>query len=191
MSATSALKVSTIRQGTDYLSLELFHKIYDSKEDGFKYEWNDGKVEKTTSINQAQAVIQAVLMRLFVQTITFKEGGLFTSETDMNTSSTQLRRPDLAIYTAFQLAEMKRGENQIAKWVAEIISDTDNINRVQDKLEEYFRAGVQVVWHIFPHSRQVYVFTSPEKVEICRGEKYCTAAPAFPDFNLPAKMLFE
>jgi Uma2 family endonuclease len=172
------------------ISKARFLRDYANREDGYKYEWNNGILEKTEAMNQQQAFIQAVIMRYFIHTQAFIEGGLFTSETNMDTSPTQLRKPHLAIYTHEQLLRMKGGENQIAPWVAEVVSVSDNINTVNQKLNEYFQAGVQVVWIIFPESQQVYVYTSPEQVQICRGNTVCSAAPAVPDLNIRAEELF-
>jgi len=173
------------------ISLELFLEKYADMEDGFKYEWNHGFVEKTTTMNQEQTTIYCLLNRLFCGTQAFKEFGSLTSETDMMTSKKQLRRPDIAFYSGAQLKKMKKRENQIAKWVAEVISDTDNINRVEAKLEEYFAAGVQVVWHIFPALKKVYVYTAADKVTICIGETICSGAPVLPDFEISATDLFK
>lgn len=85
---------------------------------------------------------------------------------------------------------MKKGENQISSWVVEIISTNDQVNLINQKLDEYFQAGVHVVWHIFPDSKQVYVYTSPEQVTICRGKTICSAAPALEDLELAAEELF-
>ena len=65
---------------------------------------------------------------------------------------------------------MKKPDNQIAIWVGEVISDTDNANKINTKLEEYFNAGVQVVWNIYPASKQVYVYKAIDEVtqEIAR-----------------------
>ncbi|TAK43125.1 MAG: Uma2 family endonuclease [Saprospiraceae bacterium] len=172
------------------ISKEQFLRDYSDKEDGYKYEWNNGVVEKTKAMNQQQAILQAVFFRHFINTQTFKGGGLFTTETDMDTSPSHFRRPDLAIYTGEQVRLMKKGENQVAPWLAEIISPTDNADKINEKLEEYFRAGVQVVWHIFPTSKKVDVFTSPDDVTICRGKTVCSGAPALPDFQIPAEALF-
>lgn len=172
------------------ISKEQFLRDYSNREDGYKYEWNDGIIEKTSAMNQQQAIMQAVFLRYFIQTSVFKEGGLFTAETDMDTSPVQTRRPDLAIYTAGQIRHIKQGENQVAIWVAEVISPNDKAEDVNRKLEEYFRAGVQVVWHIFPHSQKVDVYTSPDDVTICRGKTICSGAPAVPDLQIAAETLF-
>jgi hypothetical protein len=47
-----------------------------------------------------------------------------------------------------------------------------------------------VVWHIFPESKQVYVYTSPENVTICRGTEVCSTAPTLPDLQIEAEQLF-
>ena len=184
-------KINTpIAQSDSYVSLEGFLRLYADIEDGYKYEWNNGQTEKTKGRNQEQATIQDILMRLFCRTKTFQKEGLFAVETDMKTSATQLRRPDLAIYLANQRAKMIKGENQIAIWAGEIISDTDNANKINEKLEEYFNAGVQVVWNIYPASNQVYVYTAVDQVTICKGRRICSGQPALADFEISAAALF-
>jgi Uma2 family endonuclease len=172
------------------ISREEFLREYSDKEDGFKYEWNNGIIEKTIAMNQTQLFLQSVLLRVFINTRVFKDGGLFTSEGDMDTSPTQLRRPDLAIYSRDQVERMKDGAREIAPWLAEIISENDKADKINEKLEEYFKAGVQVVWHIYPASKQVYVYISVENVTICRGKTVCSGAPAVPDFEVTAEELF-
>ena len=173
-----------------YLSLDTFLKVYANIENGYKYEWNDGRVEKTKSMNQEQSLIQKILTRLFYTTRTSKEDGSFVAETDMKTGEKQLKRPDLAIYFGSQQKGLANGENQIAPWIGEIISSSDNINYVNAKVDEYFAAGVKVVWHIFPASKQVYVYTASDQVKICRGTEICSGKPAIEDFEISANDLF-
>ncbi|MEN0050309.1 MAG: Uma2 family endonuclease [Bacteroidota bacterium] len=174
-----------------YVSLEEFLLTYSDKEDGYKYEWDDGQIEQIPAMDQEQNVIFFILNRLFSSTKAYQEGGGITSEIDMRTTEIQMRRPDIAAFTGEQIKKMKKGENQIAPWLAEVVSKNDKVNRNLGKVDEYFRAGVQVLWHIFPDSQQVYVYTAPDEVIICRGEKICSGSPAFPDFEIPAKALFE
>jgi Uma2 family endonuclease len=172
------------------ISLQSFLKRYSDIEDGYKYEYNNGIIEKTKTMNQEQTTLFATLLRVYITTQSFQEGGTITSETNMNTTDVQLRKPDIAIYSADQLKLMRNGQNQIAEWVAEVISDTDNINRVNKKVEEYFEAGVKVVWHIFPNIETVYVYTAADVVTICKGSKICSGAPAVSDFEISAANLF-
>ncbi|MCC6724465.1 MAG: Uma2 family endonuclease [Saprospiraceae bacterium] len=172
------------------ITKEQFLRRYSNREDGFKYEFNNGIVEKTSAMNQQQATIQGVILRFFIKTKLFEDGGLYSPETDMDTSPVQLRRPDIAIFTGEQVVKMKEKENQVAPWVAEIISPTDRADDINNNLYEYFRAGVKVVWHIYPQSKKVDVFTAPEKVTICSGKTICSGAPVIPDLQIPAEDLF-
>lgn len=167
-----------------------FLREYADREDGYKYEWNNGAVEKTQAMNQQQAEIYFILLTYFQKSAAAEAGGGLITETDMYTSTVQLRRPDIAFYSGEQRKWMKKGENQIPAWVVEIISSNDQVNLINQKLDEYFQAGVQVVWHIFPESQQVYVYTSPEQVTICRGKTICSAAPALEDLEVSAEELF-
>lgn len=177
-------------ESDSYVSFEDFIRLYSNMEDGFKYEWNNGKIEKTAGMNQTQFYIIKILTVLFSKTKISKNGGLLIQEGDMMTSKYQLRKPDLAIYSNSQIENTIHGENQIASWVGEIISPSDNINRVNKKIHEYFAAGVKVVWHIFPELDEVYVYTAPDEVTICRGNRVCSAKPALDNFEISAAEIF-
>ena len=73
----------------------------------------------------------------------------------------------------------------------EIISEHDKINKVFKKLEEYFRAGVKVLWLIFPQLEKVQVYTAPEQVTICKGATLCSAESVIPGFAISAAKLFD
>lgn len=186
----TATKPSGASRQPRRISKAQFLRDYADREDGFKYEFNRGIIEKTTGMNQLQANIYFILLEHFLKTAAKKSGGGLIAEVDMGTSDEQLRRPDIAFFTAEQRDLMKMGINQVAPFVAEIISPSDNANRINQKMEEYFAAGVQVVWHIFPELQQVYVYTSPEAVVICRGQTLCSGAPALPDLQIAAADLF-
>ncbi len=193
MQTTVAQAEPTIRvagRQPRFVSKAQFLREYADREDGYKYEWNNGVIEKTKGMNQLQADFFFLLLERFQKTAASKAGGGLITETDMNTSSVQIRRPDIAFYSGAQRLLMKRGVTQIAAWVAEVISPTDNADKINEKLEEYFQVGVQVVWHIFPASKKVDVYTSPDDVTICRGKTVCSGAPAIPGFEISAADLF-
>jgi Uma2 family endonuclease len=189
MGSTIAQHTPTVKKPR-LISLTTFLKRYADVEDGYKYEFNNGIIEKTKKMDQLQTPIFAALWCMYINTESFKNGGTLTNETDMMTSSSQLRRPDIAIYSGEQLRLMKQGKKQVAEWVAEVISDFDNINRVNLKLEEYFKAGVKVLWHIYPQIETVYVYTAADEVQICKGDKICSGAPTLPDFEIRVAQLF-
>ncbi len=172
------------------ISKERFLLEYSDREDGFKYEWNNGRIEKTQTMNQLQSKFFFRLLSLFLKTSAAQKGGMLITETDVDTAPEQLRRPDICFFTAEQLPLMWAGQNQVATWVAEVISPTDKAGHVANKMEEYFRAGVLTVWHIYPAQQKVEVYTSPDDVKICRAKTICSGAPALPDLEISAEELF-
>ncbi|MFN0035017.1 MAG: Uma2 family endonuclease [Saprospiraceae bacterium] len=170
------------------LTLEAFRRRYAKREDGYKYEYNDGEIEKTIwAMKVSQFFIVNNLTRRFTQTAAFAKGDALAIETEQVTLPNRLRRPDLHHLTA---KKMKTNDESISDFVIEIISDHDNIKHVYRKLEEYFEAGVKVVWHVFPELEKVYVYTSIFDVTICKGNIRCSAAPVLPDFDLAAAEIF-
>ncbi|MCU0339351.1 MAG: Uma2 family endonuclease [Spirosomaceae bacterium] len=157
--------------------------------DGLKYEWNDGELIQFTGMNKNQVFIYQVLNKLFNQKEMWKVGTL-VAEYDTMLSGIQMRRPDIAYLTDEQIALTKRGEDVIPEFVIEIISGSDNFYKVEEKITEYFKAGVKVVWNIIPDEQMVQVYTSRRNVKICLENDLCSAAPVLPDFEISVDTLF-
>ena len=171
------------------LSLEEFRRKYADREDGFKYEFINGKVIKSPGqMNPKQLFIVKNLNRRFVQTKAYEQGGELIAEVDQLTAPARQRRPDLSYWSAARIAD---GIDTVSEFVLEIISPTDKLEDVEEKLHEYFEAGVKVVWQIRPKSQAVHVYTAPTRVSICTGESICSAAPVLPDFEITAQEVFK
>jgi len=171
------------------LTLAEFRRKYSDREDRYKYEFNNGIVEKSSSsMNPKQLFIVKNLNRRFIQTQAFADGGELIPEVEQMTSAAQLRRPDISYWTANKI---KNANESISEFAIEIISPTDNYIKVGEKCREYFRAGMKVLWQIIPEEQSVYVYTSPTQVTICEGSKVCPAAPVIPDFEIAAEDIFS
>ena len=97
-------------------------------------------------MNQYQTLIEIRLTKFFFK-LKFQKnvsGGMM-AETDTFFLENIHRRPDIAYWTAEQLILMKKKENQIPKFIIEVISKNDHINKVHKKMENYWEAGVEVV----------------------------------------------
>jgi len=162
-------------------------------EDGFKYEWNNGVIEKSLKmINFKNFYIVERLTDLFYSLKKqLPAGGQLFTEPQSMTSKEQLRIPDMAYYTANQIEQGARGEiPPVPSFIIELISDNDPQPKVLEKVDEYFNAGAQIVWLVQPQSRLVYVYTSPLEVYICRDDRVCSAEPVIPGFKISAGELF-
>ena len=173
------------------MTFETFYKKYEKGLNGYKYEWNNGVIEKSTAMKQNELHISRNLSRVFWLTQAAKDGGWLNAETEVYTSATQWRKPDLAFFTKDQIKEATQNINTIPPFVIEVISTHDPINTVTNKVLEYFKAGVQVVWHIFPEQQMVYIFTSPKHITVCEGDDICSAAPALTDFEIAVNDIFR
>ena len=173
------------------INVALYLKKYAKTEDGFKYEYNDGILEKTQSkMNPEQFyIIQNLNDRLIA--LNLHPQGSFASELIQNTTPTKYRKPDLAFLTRTQTRQAALKQPVLAEFMLEIISDTDNINRINKKLFEYFAAGVKMVWHIFPQQEMVYIYTSPRHVTICMDTDLCSASLVLPTFEISVVDLFK
>ena len=186
---TATMPSPTVKK-VKLLTLEQFWDKYSDREDGFKYELNKGIVEKTPrKMKIEELYIADNIKRAFTRTEAYQQGDGIFEEVDIQTLNEQGRRPDMAYLTREQF---RKGDNRgLPTFVVEVISDTDGINRVNNKLEEYFQAGILVVWHILPQQQLIYVYTSSIDVKICRGNRMCSAAPAVADFQMSAYDIFK
>ena len=198
MSATATLTMpqpvapKLAASGKRTISLENFLARYTNREDPFKYEWNNGIVEKKERrINRTWFVMLQRLVRLFTQTEAYKENGLLMTEVDMLLPSVnRTRRTDIAYLTGEQMKNSRNGEPTVCSFVIEVVSKNDQAYEVEDKLIEYFANGVEVVWVIFPRVKKVEVYRSRKDVTICFDDDICSAAPVLPDFEISASALF-
>ncbi|GAB3902894.1 hypothetical protein GCM10028803_30360 [Larkinella knui] len=160
-------------------------------DDGFVYEWSNGVLEPTYGMKQDELYIIQRITRRFTGTVAYEQFSELVSEINCWVTDEQMRRPDLSLYTAEQIRETAAGKNVIPAFVIEIISEYDDIRKVERKLIEYFKAGVQVVWRIIPDIRTVSVYTSPKTVVICTEDDLISAAPVVPDLTLTVNELLK
>ena len=190
---TTALRPAkrpTVARAPRPMTLEKF--LHWKPEDGYKYELVNSQIEKTKcSLTAEQTYLVRNLTRRFMQTQAFAEGSEMVSEMDSTLGPSHVRRPDVALISAQQIKASAFGEPFLPTFAVEIISKNDNINKVREKLEAYFKSGVQVVWHIFPSLQKVDVYTSPNRVTVLEGDEICSAAPALTDFDISVNGIFK
>lgn len=155
--------------------------------DGFKYEWSDGELIQSSGMKRRHLRIIQALNLAFDKTKAKQERGQLICEQDVMLTGIQMRRPDVAYFSDAQI--QNENEESIPAFCIEVISPTDESEKVESKRIEYFKAGVQVLWHIFPENREVFVYTSNKTVQICSGEDSCSAQPVLDDFLISVNEL--
>ena len=185
------IKAQTNGNASKRITWEAFEKKYLSREDSYTYEWVNGMVEKTKrSMDTKQFAIEDNLTTFFNR-LKFQgkvEGQLIT-EGDMFFKGNH-RRPDMAYLTKKQIANMAKGsKDDTAQFVIEVISTTDEMNRVYEKMQDYEKAEVKVIWHVFAKLQEVHVYHGRHST-IYRGDELVSAAPVLPDFEMKVSDIF-
>ena len=173
------------------ISWETFQKKYLSREDKYKYEWVDGYVEKTPrAMDKNQSFLFDNLADLLDE-LKLKQTikGRLISKVDVMFAG-QHGRPDIAFFTKAQIAAGRKNEDITPQFVIEVISTTDQINRVHKKMEDYRKAKVKIVWQIFPELKQVHIYKG-KKMQICEGKDICSAEEVIKGFKLSVNDLFK
>jgi Uma2 family endonuclease len=74
---------------------------------------------------------------------------------------------------------------------AEILSPSDTIEDIHEKIRAFLAAGVPLVWIIDPELRTVTVHRPGARPQLFNEDQELTAEPHLPGFRVPVKRLFE
>lgn len=72
----------------------------------------------------------------------------------------------------------------------EIVSHSNTASGIETKIDEYLAAGVRLVWVIHPDSRRVYIYDSPDSVQVRHETGTITGGNVLPGFELSLEDLF-
>ena len=72
----------------------------------------------------------------------------------------------------------------------EVLSAGNTTGEMARKRQEYFRAGVELLWQVDPQSRTVEVFTSPENATLLHAEATLDGGSVLPGFRVSLPTLF-
>jgi Uma2 family endonuclease len=172
-----------IRKKADYLSLEKFISL-NLEGKTTKYEWKNGNILVEFKMKKEERVIIDNIITKFIFSDKAKDGSRIMAEADTELPSVKtFRRPDAVYFTRQQIVN-PNAEPTVPYFVIEVNSKSNTFDAFEDKLEDYFRAGVQTVWLINPHNLKVYEYHSSKKAEIKTENEICIA-------NLEDNITFE
>ena len=101
------------------------------------------------------------------------------------------RRPDVALVSYERWARQRpipylgNAWHVVPNLAGEVVSPSDNVDELQDKIADYFRAGVELVWIIFPAQRQIHVYQSLTRITVLTQDDTLDGGAVVPDFRLP------
>jgi Uma2 family endonuclease len=106
------------------------------------------------------------------------------------------RRPDLA-FVSFDRWPRDREVLSTEAWdvipnlAVEIVSPTNGANEVVEKIEDYFNAGVERVWVVYPSVQKLYDYRSANSVEILTRTQAIEGGKVLPGFRLSLADVFK
>ncbi len=150
-------------------------------------------VQKTVGTEESELAIWiAVLLSNHIRP--WKLGSVLGADGMIRVRRGLLRIPDVCFISIERLPGGKLPRKPVLdivpNLVVEVLSESNTETEMQGKLREYFKAGVELVWHVNPHSRSVEVVTSPSKRVVVRGSQTLNGGDVLPGFKVKLKKLF-
>jgi Uma2 family endonuclease len=115
---------------------------------------------------------------------------------DLRPTVDRERRPDVA-FVSFERWARSRRVPQARSWAVvpdlaiEIVSATNTVDEVAEKLDEYFRVGVRLVWVVYPRQCWIYVYRSPKEIQVRALGDELDGGDVLPAFRVRLEQIFE
>jgi Uma2 family endonuclease len=123
-----------------------------------------------------------------------KLGILLAPDGSLEILSGLVRLPDLAFISWDRLPEGVLPKEPIWSVVpdlaVEILSQSNTRREMERKREEYFQAGVRLVWEIDPRTRTAKVYTELDQCQEFGSSDTISGEPVLPGFSLSLSHLF-
>lgn len=106
-----------------------------------------------------------------------------------------VRFPDISFISWDNIPRDADPNTPIPEWVPsiaiEVISLGNTRGEMRRKLEDYFQAGVELVWYVYPDERVVRVYTSLDDCQVLTEADELDGGSVLPGFRLSVRQLFD
>ena len=120
-----------------------------------------------------------------------KLGETYIAETTFQTEESG-RKPDVAFVSKGRIPENIRQTSPIPPDLAvEVVSPSDKVYDVLEKVLEYLDAGTQMVWVVEPIFKTVTVYRSPNNIKILTLNDILTGEEVVEGFQCTVAEIFE
>jgi Uma2 family endonuclease len=165
-------------------------------DDGYKYELVAGRLRKMTPAGSLHGVVG---MRLAIALGAYVDdnhlGVLFAADTGFKLASNPdtVRAPDIAFVARERIPA---GGIPTAYWpgapdlAVEVLSPTDVRSEIDEKIDEYLRSGVRLVWFVNPFERRVTVHRPGKRPLVLEERDAVDGDDVLPGFSYPLVRLF-
>lgn len=165
--------------------------------DGHRYEIVNGELVDMGNSGALHGNIAIILSSaLFAVVNAQKLGALFDSSTAFKMKNGDKRSPDISFFARDRLqgmTELPTGFLEGAPDLAiEILSPSNTVEEIHDKLVEYFENGSRLAWIIHPNENYVLVYRSAQEPDrLLKSVDSLDGEEVIPGFSLPVADLFQ
>ena len=151
-------------------------------------------VEKAVGVSQSRV---AALLIYFLYEFLESHGDLgvvYGSDAPHRFYGGQIRYPDVSFVRYERLPGREVPVAAIAAWApnlaVEVISPSNTEREMELKLQLYFDSGVELVWYVYPDTREVHVYSSPDDSRVLGPEDELDGGTVLPGFRLSIEHWF-
>lgn len=165
--------------------------------DDVLYEVVNGERRELEPMGALQAVLASVIAEFVAPFARRKRLGLGLTETlfVLRSQPRLERRPDVAFVSYDRWPGRTIPETNawdvVPNLAVEVVSPTNSAEEIDIKVTEYFAAGVELVWVVYPKTQRIYVFTGVKDVAILDRGDVLDGGRVLPEFQLPIAELFD
>jgi Uma2 family endonuclease len=151
-------------------------------------------LEKT--VGTYESYLAGIIVRLLGNFVAERNLGIVLPPDGMMRLAPGLVRiPDVSFISWDRLPSGQVPREPIADLVpnlaVEVISAGNTRQEMERKLREYFQAGVEQVWYLYPNTREMHVYTDKNSHEVITESQSLDGGEILPGFTLPLKTLFS
>lgn len=186
---------SPLRHSDEDTYLTLAEYLAMPEEEGWRVEMSHGRLVREPGPGLPHASVQALLVSALVVHARatgagrVADNGAFILASEPGT----VRIPDIAFIAK---ERVPRGYSAALPRLApdlavEILSPSNRAGDVQERLRDYFDAGVRLIWVIDPHRRTAIAYHPDAPVELVGTDGALDGGNVLPGFRVPLAELFE
>ncbi|MEG4534971.1 Uma2 family endonuclease [Microcoleus sp. D2_18a_D3] len=165
--------------------------------DGHRYEIVNGELIDMGNSGAKHGYVCSILMIFLGGYVHIQKlGAMFDSSTAFKMKSGNKRSPDVSFMAKERLQgldELPDGFLEGAPDLAvEILSPSNTVAEIHDKIVEYFENGARLVWVIHPKEQYVLVYRSSQEPDrLLKSVNSLDGEEIVPGFTLPVAELFQ
>ena len=163
-------------------------------DDGRKYELVEGEIVGGNTGIEHEYIGGRLFGPLSILVYELKLGIVCGSSAGYWMKSGNLRSPDLSFIAKERLQGLRHAPKKFFQGapdlVVEILSPSDAVDGLHEKIGEYFESGARLIWVLNPEEETVLVYHSPQPDRLLKAADSVDAEDVIPGFSMPLSELF-